>query len=285
MEGFMPYRICIVGLGLMGASFAYALTGFRAAELVGVDTDPEVLRKAVEKGAVAKVSGDLREFAPTADLTIFCVYPHHIPRLLKSCAGLWKNGAVLADICGVKSPLYEELTPLLPPEIDYVGIHPMAGKERDGFDNGEAAIFHGSGFLITPLPCTKPDSVALMREIAGHIGATKIAVANPEKHDEIIAYTSDLMHIAAACLCMDYHPDMTSAYTAGAFRDCTRIADINADAWTELLLTSGAPVIDRLDRYLQSLTQVRDALANQDAATLRDLLTMAGDKKREMLCR
>jgi prephenate dehydrogenase len=281
----MPYRICIVGLGLMGASFAYALAGFREAELVGVDTDPEVLRKAVEKGAVSRASGDLREFASEADLTLFCVYPHHIPGLLKSCAGLWKNGAVLADICGVKSPLYGELAPLLPPETDYVGIHPMAGKERDGFDNGEAAIFRGSGFLITPLPSTKPASVELMREIADHIGATKIAVADPKKHDEIIAYTSDLMHIASACLCMEYHPDMTGAYTAGAFRDCTRIADINADAWTELLLTSGAPVIDQLDRYLDSLTQVRDALASRDAATLRDLLAMAGDKKREMLSR
>jgi prephenate dehydrogenase len=174
---------------------------------------------------------------------------------------------------------------LLPPGTDYIGIHPMAGKERDGFDNGEAAIFQGAGFLITPLPCTKSTSVELMRELAGYIGATKLAVANPEKHDEIIAYTSDLMHIAAACLCMDYHPDMTAAYTAGAFRDCTRIADINADAWTELLLTSGKPVIDRLECYLESLTQVRDALASRDADTLRALLTKAGDQKREMLSR
>ena len=124
-----------------------------------------------------------------------------------------------------------------------------------------------------------------MRELAAHIGAVRLAVISPRKHDSIIAYTSDLMHIASAGLCMEYHPELTSAFTAGAFRDCTRVADINADAWTELLLDNRGHTLERLDEYIRSLRKIRDAMAASDENELRALLERAGKNKREMLKR
>jgi prephenate dehydrogenase len=204
---------------------------------------------------------------------------------------------VVTDICGVKSGLYKKLAAILPDDandannagqaeyIDYVGIHPMAGKERDGFENADPEIFKGSGMIICPLPSTRPESVELMKELAGPVGATRLCVSPPEKHDEIIAYTSDLMHISAAGLCMDYPEEMTLAFAAGAFRDSTRVADINAEAWTELLLDNHINTIKCLDRYMESLQRLRRCLAEEDAAKLFRLLSLAGDNKREMLGR
>jgi prephenate dehydrogenase len=161
----------------------------------------------------------------------------------------------------------------------------MAGKERDGFDNADPAIFKNSGFIICPLPTSKPEGIALMREVAEHIGAARPIVSNPEEHDALIAYTSDLMHIASAGLCIDYPPDMTSVFTAGAFRDCTRVADINAGAWTELLLENRGQTLTRLDSYMTSLQKIREAMAANDKEGLYALLRRAGDNKRGMLRR
>ena len=279
----MRYRIAIIGLGLMGASLASALRGFRDAEIVGADLDADVCRKAQQSGAVSAAYTDPCEAINGADLVIFCVYAHNIPVLIEKHRGAFKPGAVLSDICGVKSSLYARLAAILPVDADYVGIHPMAGKERDGFDNADPAIFNDTGFIICPLPQTTRDSVELMRSIAEYIGATKVSVTPFAEHDAIIAYTSDLMHIASAGLCMTYHPDMTSAFTAGAYRDCTRVADINAEAWTELVLDNRTHTGACLDAYIADLQTIRQALAQNDADALRMLLQQAGDNKREML--
>ncbi|GHV17025.1 prephenate dehydrogenase [Clostridia bacterium] len=273
-------RICIVGLGLMGASLAYALRGFRDAELVGVDIDAEVCRKAVMLGVVVFADTDVR-LSESAELVIYCVYPHHIPALMSACK--FKNGTVISDICGVKSDLYSTIT--LQQNTDYVGIHPMAGKERDGFDNADGAIFRDTGFIITPLPTTKPSSVELMRDLARYIGATKVAVTEPSKHDEIIAYTSDLMHVSAAALCINFHCDMSGAYTAGAFRDCTRVADINAAAWAELLTSNRENTVAALDKYIGDLVRIRGEISENNSEKLCEILRIAGENKREMLTR
>ncbi|MDR3075761.1 MAG: prephenate dehydrogenase [Synergistaceae bacterium] len=281
----MSYRICVIGLGLMGASLAGALRGFRGASIAGADVLEDVRQKSESSGIVDKAFADAGEAINGADLVIFCVYAHCIPEIIAKNLTAFRPGVVISDICGVKSGLYAKLGGLLPARADYIGIHPMAGKERDGFDNADPAIYKNSGFIICPLPATKRESVELMKEVAGYIGATRLAVAPPHEHDAIIAYTSDLMHIAAAGLCAEYHPGITSAFTAGAFRDCTRVADINAGAWAELLTDNRAHTLACLDRYIDSLREMRGALAAGDEKKLRAILERAGENKREMLTR
>jgi prephenate dehydrogenase len=267
----------------MGSSMAKALKGFRNAEIVGVDTDKYTRDKALYTRTVYAASHDTASVVGGANLIIFCVYPHHIPEILEKCSAYFAEDAVISDICGVKSGLYEKIIPLIPNHVDYVGIHPMAGRERDGIDNADAALFKDTGFIICPLSNTKKSSIHLMSDVAHHIGASRLAVTPMELHDEIIAYTSDLMHISAAALCMDYHPNMTLAYTAGAFRDCTRVGDINASAWTELLMANSSNTIASLDRYISRLTEIRDSLSAGDGEKLYDLLELGGDNKRLML--
>lgn len=281
----MGFTIGIFGLGMMGASLARALRGFMGARIVGADVREEVCLRAAGSGTVDEAHTDPSRAIRGADLVIFCVYAHHIPALIRENRAAFKPGAVLCDICGVKSGLYAKLEGLLPAHTDYVGVHPMAGKERDGYENADEAIYKDSGFIICPLSSTRPETVKLMRELADYIGANRVCVTAYDKHDEIIAYTSDLMHIAAAALCMDYHPDMAAAFTAGAFRDCTRIADINAGAWAELLTDNRENTRAWLDTYIENLQKIRQTLVEGDEDGLRILLARAGANKREMLRR
>ncbi|MDR3279393.1 MAG: prephenate dehydrogenase [Synergistaceae bacterium] len=281
----MKYRICVIGLGLMGASLAGALRGFRKAEIHGVDVKDDVRKKAERTGVVDRAFAGVGEGVTGANLVIFCVYAHNIPAMIEKNKLAFSPNAVLSDICGVKTQLYEKLSGILPEHIDYVGIHPMAGKERDGFDNADPAIYKNSGMIICPFPNTMPGNVELLREMAKHIGVARLAVASPREHDDIIAYTSDLMHIAAAGLCIDYHPDITPAFTAGAFRDCTRVADINASAWTELILDNRENTLPKLDSYIENLNKMREAISDGDEARLYSLLDRACGNKRTILRR
>jgi prephenate dehydrogenase len=281
----MGYRIGIIGLGLMGASLAGALRGWRGAVIAGADTLAGARERALSLGMVDEAYVDAGEAINGADLVIFCVYAHLIPSLIEENVGVFRPGALITDICGVKSGLYAKLKGLLPEGTGYVGIHPMAGKERAGFGNADPAIYQNSGFIICPLPASRQENIALMREMASHIGAVRVAVCPPGEHDSIIAYTSDLMHIASAGLCADFHPGMASAFTAGAFRDCTRVADIDAEAWTELLMDNRVFVRERLDRYITTLTAIRRALTDGDGQALFGILSRAGENKREMLKR
>ena len=280
----MGLKICIVGLGLMGASLAGALKGFKNADITGIDVSDVVTKTALNNGIVSMASTDIHAVAG-ADLVIFCVYAHHIPALLKECAGDIKQGAIISDICGVKTSLYGKIMPLLPDSASYVGLHPMTGKERDGIDNATPDLYRGSSMLICPTKRSTASAKALMTELAEYIGCARIKQCDYERHDAIIAYTSDLMHISAAGLCINYPSDMDLSFAAGAFRDCTRIADINAEAWTELLLDNGENVLHSLDEFIAGLAEIRAAIAKNDSDELKRLLTLAGDNKREMLKR
>lgn len=278
-------HIVIVGLGLMGGSLCYALRGFRGATLTGVDTDEAVCRRALDAGCVDEAYPDIERALPLADVTIFCIFPQSIRSSIQQYAHLYKHGSIVTEICGVKRGISREACKDLPPHVDYVGIHPMAGKAVGGFSNADKSLFAGTGFIVTPTPSTKPESVELMMAMADHIGAARKCITPPDAHDAIIAYTSDLMHISAAALCMDFAPDMTLTHTAGAFRDCTRIADIDPALWTQLFLENGREILAPLQRFIGRLEQVRAAIEQNSAPELEQLLALARDNKREMQSR
>ena len=279
------YTIGIVGLGLMGASMAMALRGFRGARIIGTDLDAQVCARAPEDGTVDEAGTDTGDVIAQSDVLMFCVYARHIPGILEAHAARLKPGCLVSDICGVKGPLYEAMLPLLSEGVRQVGAHPMAGKERGGYGNADAGLYHGCGFLITPTARSTEEDIDFMRALAGHIGAARAQVVGPAAHDAAIAYTSHLTHIAAAGLCLHPPEGVSPVFMGGGFRDCTRIADIDAGAWTELLMDNRACAADALERYIADLQAMRDALRGEDREALRALLQAAGDNKRDMLRR
>ena len=276
------FKIAVIGMGIIGGSMAYALRGFRNAYIAGCDTNAETRRKAIEKGAADAVFENAADAVENADVVVFCVYPELVPRIIDENRGHFKRGAVITDVCGVKSLLSEEILRVLPEGCEYVGGHPMAGRETDGFDSATPELFGMCGYIVTPTAASTPEGIALVREIAAYIGATAITESTPEVHDSVIAYTSDLMHVSAAALCLDYNRGMNRAYTAGAFRDCTRIANINPELWSGLFLENRENLLFEIERFQTSIGKIKDAIEKNDRDELRRLLSEVRENKLEM---
>lgn len=279
------FKIAIIGLGLIGGSMAYRLCGFNGGKVIGYDTNAAICKSAAERGAVADIAQNVGSAIDGADLVIIATYPDSVAKIVKQNSDKFKKGAVITDICGVKSRISKEICSAVTDGVFYVGSHPMAGKEVEGFDNAEPTLFDGCGFIIVPTEKSDDKSIELVSSMARHLGAARIAVNTPEEHDSIIAYTSDLMHISASALCLDFNENMNLAYTAGAFRDCTRIAMINPKLWTELFLENAEHIVTEIDRFSASLNKFRDAIANGRADRLFDLLSTVRANKTDILKR
>lgn len=279
------FKIGIIGLGIIGGSLAYALKGFKNAYIIGCDTDAKTREAAITNKAVDLVSENPKDAIRNSDLVIICTFPKTIVEIIKENKGAFKSGAVLTEVCGVKTALTEEILRNLPENVEYAGSHPMAGKEVGGFENASPDLFKGTGFIVTTTEETKEDGISLIYQMAEYIGAVRITKTTPKEHDRIIAYTSDLMHIAASGLCLEFPEEMNMAYTAGAYRDCTRVADINPVLWTELFMANAKNTIKEIERFTNSLNRFKTAIENGDEKGLTKILEQVRDNKREMLTR
>lgn len=276
------FKIGIIGLGIIGGSMAYALRGFKGAKITGCDIDPETRKKALAANAVDEAFEDPASAIENADLVVLCVYPQLITKIISENSSSFKEGAVITDVCGVKTKLAQDIAQILPRGTTYVGGHPMAGKETDGFDSAAPELFGMCGYIITPIESSTPDAIRLVTDMAKYVGATRITMATPREHDSVIAYTSDLMHVSASALCLDYNNKMNRAYTAGAFRDCTRIANINPQLWSQLFLENKDFLLEELDTFINSVNKFRLAIEADDKAELERLLATVRENKLKM---
>ncbi|MCL2031503.1 MAG: prephenate dehydrogenase/arogenate dehydrogenase family protein [Oscillospiraceae bacterium] len=276
------FTIAIIGIGLIGGSLAYALRGFRDCVLVGYDIQPAVTLQAKMYGAIDIAAGSAEQAAEQADLCLFCANPTAILDGIANCRVFYRKGAVVSEICGVKEELARTIPSLLPEGVRYIGLHPMAGKEVGGFVNAERGLFKGAGFILVPPENHDPNALALMRELSEYVGAGQVIVNTPAEHDDIIAYSSDLPHVTATALVSRYPQALTLAHTAGAFRDGTRVANIDADLWTDLFSRNRKPLLYHLDGYIDTLYALRDALSRNDKEAIRGFLNSAQRNKRRI---
>ncbi len=277
------FKIAVIGLGIIGGSMAYALHGFKNATISGCDIDPETRKAALSSGAVDEVWESPAPAIENADLVVLCVFPELIPKIISDNKSSFKKGVVITDVCGVKTNLTENIEKILPDSAQFVGGHPMAGKETDGFRSASPDLFDGCGYIITPSASSTEEGIDLITEMARHIGAKRITQNTPAEHDSIIAYTSDLMHVSASALCLDYNEKMNLAYTAGAFRDCTRIANISPGLWSQLFIENKTHLLDELDNFIESLNRFRDAIDSENKEELFRLLSRVKKNKLTML--
>lgn len=276
------FTIAVIGIGLIGGSLAYALRGFRDAVIVGYDAQPEVTLQAKVYGAIDVAAGSAAQAVGQADLCLFCADPTAILAGVEDCRVFFREGCVVSEVCGVKGEMAQRIPAILPKGVHYIGIHPMAGREVGGFVNADAELFKGAGFILVPPETYDVDALVLMREMSAYVGAGRIIINNAELHDDIIAYSSDLPHIAATALVARYPGELSLAHTAGAFRDCTRIANIDADLWTDLLTRNREHTLFHLGEYIDTLSAVYDALNRDDKEALHGYLTSAQRNKRRI---
>jgi prephenate dehydrogenase len=276
-------RIAIIGLGLIGGSLARRLHGFRDAEVVAYNRTQEMLEVAKHDGAIDEGYATPGEAMEGADLIIMCLYPQLNIDFVRDNLDHIKPGAVITDVTGIKTYIIDEMEKILPDNVDFVGGHPMAGREVGGYQSSTDTLFNRASYIVTPTKKNKPESVALIRDMAEYIGCRCVMSTTPEEHDEIIAYTSQLMHVVAVALCDNPMIERSSSFSAGSLRDCTRVAVINAKMWSELFVENKDALSKRIREMQASLEKMAVAVENGDREELEKIMEHATAQKLKWL--
>ena len=276
-------KIAVIGLGLIGGSIARRLRGFHNCTVSAYNRTADTLLLAKHDGAIDEGSVNAAEVFDDADLIILCLYPELNIEFVRNNLEHIKPGAVITDVSGVKGYMVRELEKILPPGVDFVGAHPMAGREVGGYQSSTDTLFEGASFLITPTRKNKPESVALIRELAEYIGCAHVVTTTPAEHDEIIAYTSQLMHVVAVALCDNPMIERSTFFSAGSLRDCTRVAVINEEMWSELFCENKDALSKRIAETEQSPKKIRLAVENGDREELKNIMRHATKQKMKWL--
>lgn len=273
--------IAVVGLGLIGGSLAAALRGFEDYKVTGVVRRQATADYALEHEVVDEVSLTPDGVLSRADVTFLCMNPRQIVAYLQVHRGDFKLGSLVCDVCGIKSAVMEAAE-CLPPDVDFIGCHPMAGTEFSGIENSFPTMFRGAHFIMTPRERSTEAHRDLIRRMAAYLGCRDIVNTTPEKHDDIIAYTSQLMHIVAAAVCDDAELFQCRGFEGGSFRDVTRVAALDVDMWTELFSLNAQALSKILRRMEDNLHSYRTAVENADVERIHAKLTYSSERKRRM---
>ena len=275
-------NIAVVGLGLIGGSFCKALKKNTFHRILGIDTNKETIEKALSCGAIDEEI--TVERLSEANLTIICLYPEAIVNFVKENAAKFKKGSIVIDSCGVKEYVVNECTPALNEYgVIFVGTHPMAGREFSGFDFATDNLFDGASFIITPTDETPQIAVDLLQTLAGSINFGKAVVSTPKKHDEVIAYTSQLAHIVSNAYVKSPAMLNYDGFSAGSFQDLTRVAKLNEFMWSELFMCNKEALLKEINCVLNSITEYRDAIENGDLNKLIAILRDGRELKEKSL--
>ncbi len=280
MKGLINYRkVLIVGLGLMGGSYAEKLTrlGF---EVGALDLRPEALDYALRKGFIAHGRTEAtRDYVSQFDLVVFALYPRAFVDWMARRQDFLKEGAVLTDVTGVKRSVVPAVQGMLRPDLEFVPAHPMAGRERSGVEHSDSRMFADANFIITPTERNSPEGIELVRTLGCLLGFRHVAVLSPAEHDEMIGFLSQLTHCIAVSLMTCKDSDHLAEYTGDSFRDLTRIARINGEMWSELFLENRDELLGQMDLFLGQFTRLRDALAAGDADGLKAMMRLSSERR------
>ncbi len=275
-------RAAVVGLGLIGGSLAMALKGYPGLSVTGVVRSEDTLRQAVERQVCDRVTLDPVEAIGQAELVWLCMPPKAILSFLEEHKGDFLPGAIVTDVCGIKTAVMQAAR-VLPDTVDFIGCHPMAGKETSKLENAEADLFQNAHFILTPRPESDPAHIALLEDLARHMGFRDVVRTTAQEHDAMIAYTSQLMHVLAVAVCDDPELERCMGFEGGSFRDCTRVAALDVPLWTELFSLNAPALSQSIARLEDNLRAYRQALESGDVQLLRDKLTASSQRKRRML--
>lgn len=276
-------NITIVGLGLIGGSLAKALKGYPECTVYGINHRQEIVDMAIADRVIANRGESEEEIIKKSDLVVLCLYPSLCIDFVKKHINNFKKGALLTDVCGIKEKFVKDINEIIRPDMEFVGAHPMAGREVYGYVNSIPTLFQNCNFLITPLEENSENAIEEIEKMAKYIGAKKIVRISPKAHDEMIAYTSQLMHVIAVALCDNKHIEVASNFAAGSLRDCTRVAVINEVLWSELFIENKDALCVLIDEMKESLDRIEKAIKDEDYDTLKAIMKHATAAKLKYL--
>lgn len=273
-------KILVVGLGLIGGSYAAALSdaGF---EVGGIDTSEASVAYALGRGFIAHGQSTVTaDYVGQFDILVFALYPHILLEWAETYASFIKPGALVTDVTGVKTGIVTRMQALLGEGAEFVGAHPMAGKEVSGVENADKALFRGANYIVTPTAANTEDAILLCEDLGRAIGARAVSRLSPEKHDEMIGFLSQLTHCIAVSLMTCKESGHLVDYTGDSFRDLTRIAKINEKMWSELFLLNKQELLSQMDLFLENFCALREELKREDREAMMRRMRLSTDRRK-----
>jgi prephenate dehydrogenase len=183
-----------------------------------------------------------------------------------------KSGAIITDVTGVKSSIVREVQSILRQDVEFIAAHPMAGREKSGIEYSDDSIFRGANYVVTPSECNTPYATELCEDLGRELGFANISRLTPEKHDEIIAFVSQLTHCIAVSLMTCQQTEHLEDYTGDSFRDLTRIAELNDEMWSELFLLNKDALLPQMDLFINELQRLKDLIQTGDRESMREMM-------------
>ena len=271
-------NVGIVGLGLIGGSMAKSIKVRTAHRVWGVDLDAETMTLSRLSGAI---DGTLNEQTlPHCDLLLIAIRPQAAINWVREHAAQIRTGAILVDLCGVKRTVCAELAPIAKEHgFAYIGGHPMAGRERGGFVHSSEELFTGASMILTPDQNTDMRMLETLKAFFTDIGFAGLTFSTPDEHDRIVAYTSQLAHLVSSAYIKSPEAQRRRGFSAGSFRDMTRVAHLDEAMWTELFLDDADYLTEQLEILIDHLNEYREALTARNAEELQALLKDGREKK------
>ncbi len=274
-------KFLIVGLGLLGGSYARGLTG-KGYYVEALVDNKEAMEYALEHGMVKKVSDEVdEEMIKGADIIIFTLYPETFVNWIEKNGHLIKPGTIITDVTGVKGCIVDRIQQMLPPMVEFISAHPMAGKETSGITNSDERIFYGMNYLVVPTNRNTDEGIEACKRIGEILGFGKISEITPENHDKMIGFVSQLTHCIAVALMNCYEHESLERYTADSFRDLTRIAKINEKMWSELFLSNKEALISEMELFQAQLEKMHMFLKNEDRQGLMDMMITSTERRKK----
>lgn len=274
-------KILIVGLGLLGGSYAKKLTseGYRVR---AITRDPNTIRYALEHNMIESGTVEIDEkLIADSDLIVFALYPKVFIKWIEENGHLIQPGTVITDVTGVKGSVVDKVQSSLPKGIEFISAHPMAGRESSGIEYADDTIFKCANYIVVPTEKNTPEGIQLCRELGETLGFAKVSELSVKEHDQMIAFLSQLTHcIAVSLMCTDDNPDLIK-YTGDSFRDLTRIANINDEMWSELFLLNRDALLHEMDRFKASFDELYDTVKNNKREEMRALMRTSSERRRK----
>ena len=265
-------NVLIVGLGLLGGSYAMALTR-KDYHVRAIDTNENSIAFALQKGIIEKgATVPCAEDVQWADIVIFGLYPHVFKQWLLNYQTLFKPGTILTDVTGIKGDFVRQIQALLREDCEYIPAHPMCGKEVSGVENADDKIFIGANYLVTPTQKNTKEAIEICRDLGWILGSYRVAEIDIDKHDQIIGFVSQLTHCIAISLMTCNEEEHLEKFTGDSFRDLTRIANINDEMWSELFVDNKTALLEQMKQFKEQFETLEQMIQNEDIPALRELM-------------
>ncbi|MBR5447928.1 MAG: prephenate dehydrogenase/arogenate dehydrogenase family protein [Clostridia bacterium] len=272
-------RILIVGLGLLGGSYAKVLKRF-GFHISAITLEQSSIDYAMRENIIDEGASELdAEIIGKADLVIFALYPHVFVEWIEKNQHLFKSGALITDVTGVKRSIVYKIQDMLRPDVEFIAAHPMAGREVSGVENSTDKMFFGANYIVTPTDKNTPEAIETCVELGRLLGFSNVTTLSPEEHDEMIGFLSQLTHCIAITLMTCNDKKDMEKFTGDSFRDLTRIARINDLMWSELFVANKDVLLEQMDMFAEKFSELRKMLKDEDVDGMREMMRHSTERR------